>query len=336
MKTKDKRPTNTKKSETGDECIMIERYAPYHESPTYHETVMCLLTATHYVLSCSIGNTQQTMLPSNAVFDTGSGMNIVNRDALFNEWEKLLDRDATMPRLGDANGRPLRLLGEIALPIRFGNTTYRVPFIVADKRAVNVIVGTRFMNRYVDAIEYRTQTISRFRGATIPILSRTKNRTTNTKYENERHRNETTERTQRNNDAPFNRPHTVRLAKHVTIPPLSQMSVPLVTTAARLVYLEPEQPVQTRRHVRTSNGFTEVRPGVRFDIVLANFSKTTQLLPKGMTIEYAKRNPLAILTIPKNMSTKLEAVLNLPFTNAKNEGDPNDEADPNEGKNTKE
>ena len=241
-----------------------------------------------------------------------------------------------MPRLGDANGRQLRLLGEITLRIRFGNTTYRAPFIVADKLAVNVIIGTRFMNRYVDAIEFRTQTIRLFRGAKIPILSRTNQRNTNTKYENEQLRDETTKRIQRDNDAPSNRPHTVRLAKHVTIPPLSQMSIPVVATAAGLVYLEPKQHVQTRHHVRTSNRVIEVRPGVRFDIVLANFSKTTQLLPKGMTIPYAKRNPLEILTIPKNVSTKLEAVLNLPFTNARNEDDPKNETDPNEETNTKE
>ena len=276
------------------------------------------------------------MLPSNAVFDTGSGMNIVKRDALFDGWETLLDKDATMPRLGDANGRPLRLLGEITLRIRFGNTTYRVPFVVAEKLAVNVIIGTRFMNRYVDAIECRTQTIRLLRGATIPILSRTNPRNTNTKFENEQFRNETTKRNQRDDDTPFNRPHTVRLAKHVTIPPLSQMSIPVVTTAAGLVYLEPTQPVQTRHHVRTSNGVIEVRPGVRFDIVLANFSKKTQLLPKGMTMAYAKRNPLAILTIPKNVSTKLEAVLNLPFTTAKNEDSSKNETDPNEETNTKE
>ena len=191
------------------------------------------------------------------------------------------------------------------------------------------------MNRYVDAIDCRTQTIRLFRGAAIPILSRTNQRNTNTKYENERFRNETAKRTQRDGDAPFNRPDTVRLAKHVTIPPLSQMSIPVVMTAAGLVHLEPKQPVQTRHHIRTSNGVIEVRPGVRFDIVLANFSKTTQLLPKGITIAYAKRNPLAILTIPKNVSTKLEAVMNLPFTNAKNEDNPNNEADPNEETTTK-
>ena len=93
------------------------------------------------------------MLPFNAVFYTGSGMNIVKRNAIFDGWETLLDKDATMPRLGEANGRPLRIFGEITLRIRFGNTTYRVPFIVADKLAVNVLIGTRFMNRYVGAIE---------------------------------------------------------------------------------------------------------------------------------------------------------------------------------------
>ena len=276
------------------------------------------------------------MLPFYAVFDTGSKMNSVKRDALFDGWEKLVDKDATMPRLGDVNGRPLRLLGEIMLRIRLGNSTYRVPFIVADKLAINVIIETRFMNHYVDAIECRTQTIRLFRGATIPILSRRNQRNTNTKYESEQPRKETTKRNQRDNDAPFSRPHTVRLAKHFTIPPLSQMSVPVATTAAGLVYLEPKQLVQTRHHGRTTNGVIEVRPGVRFDLLLANFLKTTQLPPKGMKIAYAKRNPLGIFTIPKNVSTKLEAFLNLPFTNAKNEENPNNETDPNEEKNTKE
>ena len=70
-----------------------------------------------------------------------------------------LTKDTVLPTLGDANGRPLSLLGEIVLRIRFGNTTYRVPFIVADNLAAEVIVGTRFMNRYDDAIECHNQTI---------------------------------------------------------------------------------------------------------------------------------------------------------------------------------
>ena len=93
-----------------------------------------------------------------------------------------------------------------------------------------------------------------------------------------------------------------------------QVAIPVVTKASGLVYIEPKLPVQTRGNVRNANGIDDVRPGVRFELVLANVSKNPQRLPKGMTIAYAKRNPLAILTVPVEVSTKFEAVLNLPFT----------------------
>ena len=112
------------------------------------------------------------MRPFNAVFDTGSRMNIVRQDALSDGWQTWLTKDTVLPTLRDANGRPLRLLGEILLRIRFGNTKYRVPVIVSDMLAVEVIIGTRFMNRYVDAIECRNRTIRLNRGGKIPILSR--------------------------------------------------------------------------------------------------------------------------------------------------------------------
>ena len=83
---------------------------------------------------------------------------------------------------------------------------------------------------------------------------------------------------------------------------------------ARRVKIPPKLPVQTRYHVQTANGIYDVRPDVRFEFVLANFSKNPQRLPKIMTIAYAKRNPLTILTVPEEVSTKLEAVVNLPFT----------------------
>ena len=92
------------------------------------------------------------MRPFNAVFDTGSGLNIVRQDALTDGWQTWLTMDNVLPTLRDGNRRPLCLLGEGVLRTRFRNTTYRLPFIIADKLAVNGIVGTRFMNRYVDAI----------------------------------------------------------------------------------------------------------------------------------------------------------------------------------------
>ena len=76
------------------------QFAPYHDQPTLKNSVVCLLTATHYVVSCSVGLDGRTMLPFNAVFDTGSGMNIVRQDALTDGWETFLTKDAMLPTLG--------------------------------------------------------------------------------------------------------------------------------------------------------------------------------------------------------------------------------------------
>ena len=113
------------------------------------------------------------------------------------------------------------------------------------------------------------------------------------------------------------------------------MSVSVVTKAAGLVYFEPEQRFQTLHHVRKSKGVIVVRPAVSFDILLSIFSKNTQLLPKRMTIAYAKRNQLAILIIPKDVSTKLHNVLNLPIMNEDEEDAPNDQANANMDANKK-
>ena len=162
------------------------------------------------------------MRPFNAVFDTGSGMNIVRQDTLTNGWQTWLTKDTVIPTLGDADGRPLSLLGEIVLRIRFGNTTYRVPFIVPDKFAVEVIVGTRFMNRYVGAIECRNQTIRLSQGGTIPILyrhgARRSHEGRNDILNDNDEQNDSPRKDKRINDAPFNKPHTIRMDRMFTIP----------------------------------------------------------------------------------------------------------------------
>ena len=214
---------------------------PYYHETTYQNSVTCLPTATHYVVSCSIRPDGQTMPQCNAVFETGSGMNIVRRDALTAGWETLLTRDAVLPTLGDANGRPLRLLGKIILRMRFGNTTYRVPFIVAEKLAIEFIAGICFMNRYVIAIACRSQTIPLQRGGTIPILSlhdaRRPHERPNDKPNDKHDTHDRPRNDKRTNYAPFKKAHTIRTARMVTIPPMSQVVIPAVTKAPGLVYI---------------------------------------------------------------------------------------------------
>ena len=293
-------------------------YGPYTRYPRRFDDLVCVMTATHDVVSCSVGPDPRNLQLFCAVFDTGSGTNLILKSALFDGWERYLVRNETVPRLGDANGRPCRLLGVALIRARVGYSLFHMPFVVADSLAVDVIIGTRFMKQHVDAIECRRQCVKLHRACVLPILSRNHDGTfakTNP-VARRRDQNETNEleklpHTPGSNT--FNQAHTFRLTKSTTIPPMSQMAVPVVSTAAGLLYLEPKAAIQQRHRVRTANAVSGIETNERLAVTISNFSKTPKCLPKGTVVAYAKRNPLAIHTLPDKASGTLESVLHLPF-----------------------
>lgn len=71
--------------------------------------------------------------------------------------------------MNDANSNPLRL-GEIVwLKTRFGNTLFMITFTVAERLAVDDIVGKSSMTRHIDYILFREQKI-KFAKGTVPIV----------------------------------------------------------------------------------------------------------------------------------------------------------------------
>ena len=205
-------------------------------------------------------------------------------------------------------------MGKIVLRVRLGSATYRVLFVVAENLAVSVIVGTRFMNRNVKGIVCMEQWIYLTRSK-VPILAQHQGLCQLS--EGELHESQSPsaqERKQRTTESNLNAPNTIRLAKHVTIPPSSQVAVSVTTQASGLVFIEPQHALQARHHVRTANGIVEVRENEKFMIVLSNFSKTSRKLPKNMVIAYATRNLLGIFALDNKKSEKFEKFLNIPFT----------------------
>ena len=79
-------------------------YGPYTRYPRRFDDLVCVLTTTHYVVYCSVGPDPRSLRPISAVFDTGSGPNLIRKSAFFDGWERYLVRNETVPRLGDANG----------------------------------------------------------------------------------------------------------------------------------------------------------------------------------------------------------------------------------------
>ena len=131
-------PARPEPNEPIDPDVVI--YGPYTRYPRRPDDLVCVLTATHYLVSCSDGPDPRNKRPFSAVFDNGSGPKLIQKSALFDGWERYLVRIETVPRLCDANGRPLRLLGVALIRARFGNSFFHMPFVVDDSLAADVII----------------------------------------------------------------------------------------------------------------------------------------------------------------------------------------------------
>ena len=300
----------TDQSSSSDE--EAPRVAPLVEEPLRNDDGRaCLLTSSHYIVCGSVGPHPSAMRPFHMAFDTGSGYNVIRLRDLPTGWERYRVPNATMPALGDANGNRLRLLGKVVLRVRFGSAMYRIAFLVAERLAVSVIIGTSFMNRHVRGIMCMDGEI-RLTRATIPILSRHHERKPYVEAPSSAGE-PPSEVSPHRKEENFSCSHTVKLSKPVTIPPRSQVAVPVRTEASGLVFLEPKHSVLARHNVRTANGVAEVKRNRPFTIVVSNFSEQPRKLHKNMTIGYATRSPMGVYCLNDENSRAFEQVLNLPF-----------------------
>lgn len=69
-------------------------------------------------------------------------------------WEEFVINDSYIPPLGDANEKPLALLGKVMVRVRFCYEVYLVALLVADTLAVPVISGTCFMRKHIVSIRF--------------------------------------------------------------------------------------------------------------------------------------------------------------------------------------
>lgn len=78
--------------------------------------------------------------------DTAAGFNLIRCKKFPFDLEKVFYQKTQAPNLNDANGNPLNFGKVVWLTIRFRNTFYKSKFIIAERLAVDAIVGTYFMN----------------------------------------------------------------------------------------------------------------------------------------------------------------------------------------------
>ena len=250
----------------------------------------------------SIATQRNSFKPRTIGVDTCSGYNLVRKSDLPPDWTRYVVHDAPLPRLAGANSNPLKLSALVHLAVPLRNSTFRIPFIVADQLAKPVLLGTAFINTHVPCIDVEAQGMELPQGGSVAIFDGKGEPTPPTR----RHGRQTGRP-----DVREEAPQAIRLARWVTIPAMSQTPVRVTTAGRELVFLEPKTSLQHRHGVRPTSGVAEVLPHQTFEVIVANFSRRERQLPKHTVVGCAKRNPLAILIPDRKVSKEIAHALHL-------------------------
>lgn len=230
--------------------------------------MICTISETPYLVDGTLRVDTVVMITKRFTFDTGAGFNLIRSSAFPVGWEKKMYVKTPEIRLNDA-ARSSPALGEsVWLTVRFGNTLHGVRFIVADRLAVKVLIGTAILNRHVIDILFTKQKM-RFRhgdwlivkkltrgsGADLtPLHVRNWTKSATLEIEGE----ESLEANKKEKKEISEKERTrVRFFHKAVILPMSQICLESTTDESGLVVIEPQIGLKTNLSV--TNGVTEVK-----------------------------------------------------------------------------
>jgi len=84
--------------------------------------------------------------------DTGAGPNLVREDTLPPNWEDKLHERPHLPDIVDPSKNAIPMKGMITLHLRSGGFATDVDCVVVPRLAVPFLLGTRFIDRHVEAL----------------------------------------------------------------------------------------------------------------------------------------------------------------------------------------
>ena len=86
------------------------------------------------------------------------------------DWTHYAVHDAPLPRLAGANTNPPKLTAVVQLAVRLRNTTFGIPFVVADQLRVPVLLGTAFIDVHVRSIDIEAQRLELRQGGSVGVV----------------------------------------------------------------------------------------------------------------------------------------------------------------------
>ena len=258
--------------------------------------IIALFQKRNYKIRISWGTKSNSLSPKTVVLDTGAGPNLVNRNDLPREWMKKI-RLIRNVKLTSASRNAMNLVGVLPLFIRMGDLKVRVWFGVVENLAVPVLLGTSYIDRFVQGIFPQERKVVPNDSRPVAILSSfAVDPTTNMVID------EDEVLTVDENTIPnkVSRDVLIRVAKQTTLPPMSETIVTVTTKGAGLMLLSSHPNLLKTRTAVLAQGVMDILPDIPFKILLSNWSNKPTRVPKHMIVAMGTEVPSEIVEIPQN------------------------------------
>lgn len=172
---------------------------------------------------------------------------------------------------------------------------------------MEVLIGTRFINHYVNSISCIDRHVNCTKGK-IPLLGSARNEPTIKRLEftkDEYRGPKTDTQTKKMNYYPEMMRHKVSLCKRVTLPASTQVRIKMVIKISASFIRNTRMPQRTARSVRSDNMINEVDGNKPFEIQLTIISTFEKKLSKGTVISNTTWSPVSHLGVTGTMNTEI-------------------------------
>ena len=220
----------------------------------------------NFKVSLTIGLEGKPMRTSAAVIDTGAGPSVIRSDMLPEDWKStgIIVPKSETRRIQDASGNIVNTKATVQLAFVLGPLSATFQFLVVDTLAVPILLGCDFINQYVKCIKPREGRIE-LQGGGMTFLIR-----------NDIKKNSITDT-------------TIRIAKYIELPPMSETNVLVQTSAEGLctLYSVNQNNIRNKKEYAMANGFAELQKLKPFLVRVLNFSSNPKSIQKHAVIGFA-------------------------------------------------
>ena len=262
----------------------------------YQIDPICKLSSFNYKVEASIitGNDKALLVLS--VVDNGAGPNLVREDLIPAHLLAKIDKSRKVVNLASASGHILDTIGVVNLSVRVGTQKTCHTFVVSKNLNADIILGCSYLDEAVEDIRIQNKTLDLLNGDQVPISRR------QAAIPTQKSTSEKKALSSRTKESPF----ALRLAKRVSLPARTELTVPVVGKVTGLYMVVPHQRLMCKKHCVVANGVAEIRQSQVFWVKVANLSEHEVTLPKGTRMASAVKVPSSncILAVELNKDAK--------------------------------